>query len=195
MTHRAARRNLTIAFTVLSIAGAAAQEGAQAWYGRLGAKAKDFEPFTAYKGSFQVDLPKGWQLVPSHGGTLFVVAEKTKRDVGAAIILEHMRLQAAIDPSILASFGAELLKDVQTRESGASNFTEQVIGSGDRSLVLIQYDRPSLISGQDHVVQYSIPQGTTLYHMICIAPRDAIEKYRPIFAYVAASFVPVKSGS
>jgi hypothetical protein len=195
MTHRAARRNLTIVFSVLSIAVTAAQQGAQAWYGRLGAKPKDFEPFTAYKGSFQVDLPKGWQLVPSHAGTLFVVAEKTKRDTGAAIILEHMRLQAAVDPSILPSLGAELLKDVQARESGASGFAEQIIGSGDRSLVLIQYDRPAIIRGQEHVVQYSIPQGTMLYHMICIAPRDAIDKYRPIFAYVAASFVPVKSGS
>jgi hypothetical protein len=196
MSHRTARRILAVVLSVLPAVALAGQQGADAWYGQLGAKAKDFEPFTAYKGSFQLDVPKGWQVAPGHAGTLFVVAEKTKRDqAGAAIVLEHMRLQAAVDPSILPSLGAELLKDVQARESRGSGFAQQVISSGGNSLILIQYDRPALGSGQDHVVQYSVVQGTTLYHMICIAPRDAIEKYRPIFAYVAASFIPVKSGS
>lgn len=196
MSHRTVRRILAVVFSALPVIAVAAQQGAEAWYGRLAAKAKDFEPFTAYRGSFQLDLPKGWQVAPGHAGTLVVVVEKTKKDqAGAEILLEHMRLQAAVDPSILPSLGAELLKDVQARESGASGFAQQVINSGGNSLILIQYDRPALGSGQDHVVQYSVVQATTLYHLICIAPREAIEKYRPIFAYVAASFIPVKSGS
>jgi hypothetical protein len=31
-----------------------------------------------------------------------------------------------------------------------------------------------------------------MYHLICIAPTDQIEKYRPLFAHAAASFEPVK---
>jgi hypothetical protein len=181
---------------ILELAPLSAQQGGEQWYGRLAAKSKDFEPLTAYPGSFQIDLPKEWQLVPGHSGTVFTIAEKTKRPrLGAAITLEHIRLQAPVDPSIFPTLAAELLKDVQARDSSGTAFSQQVINAEGRSLILIQYDRPGLSSGQDHVVQYSIPQGTTMYHLFCIAPRDEIEKYRGIFAYTAASFAPVKSGS
>jgi hypothetical protein len=36
-----------------------------------------------------------------------------------------------------------------------------------------------------------MPVGTTLYRLICIAPAAALDKYRPVFAHVAASFAPV----
>jgi hypothetical protein len=196
MSHGPARRIFIIIFSILPLASFAMQQGAEAWYGRMAAKPKDFEPVTAFPGSFQIDVPKEWQLVPGFGGTLFMLAEKTKRgQPGGAIILEHMRLQAAVDPSILPSLGAELLKDVQGRDSAGTGFTQEVITSGGRSLILIQYDRRGLSTGLDHVVQYSVAQGTTIYHLICIAPRDAIDKYRPIFAYTAASFIPVKTAS
>jgi hypothetical protein len=196
MIHKIARRILIVAFSVLPIAALAMQQGAEAWYGRLSAKPKDFEPMTAFPGSFQIDVPKDWQLVPGYSGTIFMLAEKTKRgQPGGAIVLEHMQLQAAVEPSILPSLAAELLKDVQRRDSAGTGFTQEVITSGGRSLILIQYDRRGLSTGQDHVVQYSIPQGTKMYHLICIAPRDAIDRYRPIFAYTAASFIPVSTGS
>ena len=195
MVHRAVRA-FVVVVCVLQLAPLAAQQAAERWYGRLGAKAKDFEPLTAYPGSFQIDLPKEWQLVPGHSGTVFTIVEKTKRPkVGGAIALDHMALQAPVDPAILPTLAAELLKDVQARDSSGTGFSQQVINVEGRSLILIQYDRPGLFSGQDHVVQYSVPQGTTMYHLICIAPRDEIEKYRGIFAYTAASFKPVKSGS
>lgn len=193
MIHSTARRVLIAAFSILSMAALAAQQGAEGWYGRLAAKPKDFEPLTTYSGSFQIDVPKEWQVVAGHTGTLFVIAEKTKKgQLGGAIILEQRGLQAAIEPSTLPFVGADLLKEVQSRESEGRNFTQQVIGSGAKSLILIQYDRRGLSSGLDHIVQYSVPHGTTMYDLICIAPGDAIEKYRPIFAYTAASFTPVR---
>lgn len=196
MTDRTTRLTAVLALSTLILVPLAAQQGSEAWYGRTGAKSKDFEPLKMYASSFKIEVPKNWQLVPGHTGTLFTTTEKTKRSqVGAAMIVQHMRLQAAIDPSILPSLGEELLKDVQLREPSGSGFTQQVLTAGARSLILIHYDRPGLFGAPDHVVQYSMPQGTIMYNLICIAPKAAIEKYRAMFAYAAASFSPVDTGS
>jgi len=45
----------------------------------------------------------------------------------------------------------------------------------------------------DHVAQYSIPIGTVMYRLVCIAPTAMIEKYRPLFSTVAASFKLIKA--
>jgi hypothetical protein len=173
-----------------------AQPRPEDWYGKM-PKVKDFDPPKKFSGTFQIELPKDWQLVPGHTGTVFLVAEKTKRfQAGGAIILEYMSLQAPVEPSFLPAVGAELLKDVQARELGGSGFSQQVIkGADGRSLIMIHYDRPSLEGAKDHVVQYSMPIGTTMYHLICIAPVSEILKYRPIFAYTAASFATVTPGA
>jgi hypothetical protein len=194
MTHRTTRRIVIGVACVVQVTVLAAQ-GGDAWYGRQGAKSKDFDGPKTFSGAFQIELPKDWQLVPGHTGTVFLVAEKKKGGPGAAIALEYMSLQAAVSPSVLPALGAQLLKDVQARELRGSNFTQQVITRSDRSLIMIHYDRPNLIGGQDHIVQYSIPVGTTMYHLICIAPRESIEKYRSTFAYTAASFSAAKPGT
>lgn len=200
---RTTARSLAVVFTCLLAATPLAAQSAsssradqaQAWYGKMG-KPKDFDPPKVFSGTFQIELPKEWQLAPGHTNTVFLVVEKTKRfQPGAAIALEYQSLQAAIDPSILANVGSELLKDVQARELDGTGFTLQVLKAETRSLVLIQYDRPNLSGKKDHVAQYSIPMGRTMYHLICIAPSDELDKYRPMFAYAAASFESVKSGS
>jgi hypothetical protein len=59
-------------------------------------------------------------------------------------------------------------------------------------VILVQYDRPGVSGADDHVAQYSIPIGLVMYRLICIAPAASIEKYKPLFAHVAASFQPAK---
>lgn len=162
------------------------------WYGRM-AKPKDFDPPKVFANAFSIELPKDWQLVPGHTGTVFLVAEKTKRfQAGAAITLEYMRLQAPFDPSLLAALAPIELDDVRRREMAGQTFTmEQKMVDG-RALIVIQYDRPGLSGAPDHVVQYSFPVGQTMYRLICIAPTAEIQKYRPIFAHAAASFTTLK---
>jgi hypothetical protein len=193
-----------IALFILLIAtciGSAAPLGAQppkpeAWYGRM-PKPKDFDAPKTFAGAFQIELPKDWQLVPGHTGTIFLVAQKTKRfQPGGAVILEYMRLQAPVEPSSLPYVAADLLKDVQARELSGSGFSQQVFrGADGRNVIMIHYDRPGLAGGQDHVVQYSIPTGTTMYHLICIAPAGETDRLQPVFAHTAASFATVKPGT
>jgi hypothetical protein len=194
MTRRIALCVLLFAACVVHAAPLCAQPRPQDWYGKL-PKPKDFDAPKKFSGSFQIELPKDWQLGPGHTGTVFLVIEKTKRfEQGAAILLEYQSLQTAVDPSILPAVGTELLKDVQARELEGSAFYQQAIRALDgRFLIMIQYDRPSLAGGgaKDHVVQYSMPIGKTMYHLICIAPAAQVEKYRPIFAHTAASFATV----
>jgi hypothetical protein len=196
MFHRIASCVLLIAACIMQSSPVRAQQPRpEDWYGKM-SKPRDFDAPKTFSGTFQIELPRDWQLVPGHTGTVFLVVEKTKRfQPGAAIILEYMSLQAAVESSFLPSVGDALLKDVQARELGGSGFSQQVIkGADGRSLIMIQYDRPGLDGAKDHVVQYSIPIGTTMYHLICIAPASEILKYRPIFAHTAASFAPVTPG-
>jgi hypothetical protein len=195
MIRRTAPCVLVIAACLMQAAPLRAQPRPEDWYGKM-SKPKDFDAPKTFGGTFQIELPRDWQLVPGHTGTVFLVAERTKRfQAGAAIILEYQSLQAAVEPSSLAFVGVELLNDVKTRELAGSGFSQQVIkGADGRSLIMIQYDRPGLSDAKDHVVQYSIPIATTMYHLICIASTTEIQKYRPIFAYAAASFVPATPG-
>ena len=195
MIRRTAHCLLLITACLMLATPLRAQPRPEDWYGRQ-AKPKDFDAPKTFSGTFQIELPRDWQLVPGHTGTVFLVAEKTKRfQPAAAIILEYQSLPAAVEASFLPSVGSELLKDVQARELGGSGFSQQVIkGADGRSLIMIHYDRPGLDGGKDHVVQYSIPIGTTMYHLICIAPASEIQKDRPIFAHTAASFAPLSRG-
>ena len=192
MIRRSASCVLLIAACLMQAAPLHAQPKAADWYAKM-SKPKDFDPPKKFSGSFQIDLPKDWQLGPGHTGTVFLAVERTKRsETGGAIFLEYMSLQAPVEPSFMTAVGVELLKDVQARELGGSGFSQQVIKAADgRSLIMIHYDRPSLNGAKDHVVQYSMPIGTTMYHLVCIAPVSEIMKYRPIFAHTAASFASV----
>lgn len=192
MRHHRFVRALWAAAAVAAIAGsAAAQQSADPWYGRM-AKPKDFDPPRIFGNIFSIELPKNWQLVPGHTGTIFLMAEKTKHlEAGGAIALEYMRLQAPFDPSLLNALGPIELDDVRRRELAGANFTQQSKMINGRALILIQYDRPGL-SGPDHVVQYSFPVGQTMYRLVCIAPAGDIQKYQSMFAHTAASFTPLK---
>jgi hypothetical protein len=176
---------------LVALAGSAAAQPppADPWYG--GPRPKDFELPRQFGNVFTIELPKNWQFVPGHTGTLFLIAEKTKKsDPAGAIALEYMRLQAAFDPSLLSAVAPIELDDVQRRETAGKAFTMENKVVDGRALILIQYDRPGLFGAPDHVVQYSFPVGQTMYRLICIAPAADVEKYRAIFAHAAASFTP-----
>ncbi|HEY3884306.1 MAG TPA: hypothetical protein VGL62_03810 [Vicinamibacterales bacterium] len=194
MHHYRFVRTLLAAAALAALAGSAAaqQQSADPWYGRM-AKPKDFDPPKVFANTFSIELPKDWQLAPGHTGTVFLVAEKTKRfEAGAVITLEYMRLQAPFDPSLLNALAPIELDDVRRRELAGQTFTLDHKMVGGRALIVIQYDRPGLAGAPDHVVQYSFPIGQTMYRLICIAPTAEIQKYRPIFAHAAASFTPLK---
>jgi hypothetical protein len=195
MIHRAVHGLLTIALCCLSISVGAVKQGSNPWYGRM-AKPRDFDPPKTFANTFSIELPKNWQLVPGHTGTVFLVAQNTKRfESGAAIILEYHSLQAAYDPTLIDALAPIEFTDVKSRELSGSNFTQQVLKEADRSLILIQYDRPSLSGSMDHVVQYWIPTGMTMYVLVCIAPSGDTQKWQPIFAHTAASFTILKPGA
>lgn len=197
MHHHRFVRTILAAAALAAFAGAAVAQppSTDPWYGRM-PKPKDFDPPKVFANTFSIELPKDWQLVPGHTGTIFLVAEKTKRfQAGAAITLEYMRLQAPFDPALLKALGPIELDDVRRRELAGQTFTMESKMVDGRALIVIQYDRPGLSNAPDHVVQYSFPIGQTMYRLICIAPTSDVEKYRPIFAHAAASFTPLKAAA
>jgi hypothetical protein len=194
--------NRTITQIVLSgliaavaIANPAAQGTSDPWYG-LQANAKNIDQPRVFTGTFQIALPKNWHMAPGHTGTIFSIVEDTKKwETGGFVTLEYMRLQAPLDPSVIAAFAERELKEVQNRELSGKQFGVAVKNGQLGPIILLQYDRPGISGTDDHVAQYSIPIGVVMYRLICIAPAASIEKYRPLFAHVAASFQPAKPGS
>jgi hypothetical protein len=180
---------------VIAVANPAAQGTSDPWYG-LQANAKNIDQPRVFTGTFQIALPKNWHMAPGHTGTIFSIVEDTKKwETGGFVTLEYMRLQAPLDPSVIAAFAERELKEVQNRELSGKQFGVAVKNGQLGPIILVQYDRPGISGTDDHVAQYSIPIGVVMYRLICIAPAASIEKYRPVFAHVAASFQPAKPGS
>jgi hypothetical protein len=187
---------------------AGARPGAQAppseWYG-LQANAKNMDPPKVFTGVFQIALPKNWHMAPGHTGTIFSVVEDTKKwETGGLITLEYMQLQGPFetpliaglsDKELIATAGEVELKTVRDRELSGKQFSVSLVARNPRIVFFVQYDRPGISGTDDHVAQYSIPIGLVMYRLICIAPAASIERYRPVFAHVAASFQPAKPGS
>jgi len=189
------RIGLLVFACLIPLAHPGAQGTPDPWFGQQD-KPKNFEALKAFTGAFSIQLPKDWQLAPGHTGTIFSVVEKTKRgETGGLITLEYMSLQAPLEPALVAGVSERELKEVQSRELSGKQFSSAVKTGASGPIIFIQYDRPAL-AGTDHVAQYSMPIGKVMYRLICIAPAPSIDKYKPIFAHVAASFAPVKtSGS
>jgi hypothetical protein len=186
---------LVLACVVPPVHSLAQQTASDPWYGRQ-AKSKDFDAPKEFTGAFSIELPKGWQLGSGHMETLFLLTQRTKNwEAGAVITLEQIRLQLPLDPAIMATVSDREMREAQARDSTGKQFSN-VVKNGDHGpVILVQYDRTGMTGVTDHVAQYSMPVGTTMYRLICIAPAAQIEKYRPIFAHVAASFTSLKAAS
>jgi hypothetical protein len=195
MNRTLARFALFALACLTSLAHPVAQQGAaDPWYGRQ-AKPQNMDPPKEFTGVFRIELPKNWQLAPGHTGTIFSVVEKTKKwETGGLISLEYQRLQIPLDPPMIAGAVTRQLTEVQNRELSGKQFSGVAKSGSLGPFIFIQYDRPGVSAGDDHVAQYEMPVGTTMYRLICIAPKAQIESYRPMFAHVAASFTLMKPG-
>ena len=195
MNRTAARFAFLAIASLIVIANPVAQGPSDPWYG-LQTNPKNIDAPKVFTGVFQIALPKNWHMAPGHTGTIFSIVEDTKKwETGGLITLEYMRLQAPLEPALIAAFGERELKEVQNRELSGKQFNVAVKNGQLGPIILLQYDRPGISGTDDHVAQYSIPIGLVMYRLVCIAPTASVEKYRPMFAHVAASFQPAKAGS
>ena len=187
---------LLLAFASLTtLAHPRAQAPSDPWYG-LQSNPRNLDEHKVFTGAFQIQLPKNWHLAPGYTGTIFSIVENTKKwQTGGVITLEYQRLLAPLEPAMMATAGERFLKDVQDREARGKQFTAAVKTGALGPIVFIQYDRPGISGADDHVAQYLIPIGLVLYRLVCIAPTASIDKYKPMFAHVAASFQPAKATS
>ena len=193
MSRNIARLSLLVLACLVRLEYAGAQEAPDAWYVRQ-SKPKNIASPRLFPGVGTIELPKkDWQLGPGHSGTVFSIVEKNRQSEGGALItLEFMRLSIPLDRDALAGAGKMELEEVQAGELSATQFTSEEKKGEVGPFFLIQYTRPGLSGGTDHVVQYSMPVDTMMYRLVCVAPAAVLDNYRPIFAHVAASFKPVK---
>lgn len=186
-------RSIVLVFACLvSFAHAIAQTTPDPWYARQ-ANPRNIDPPKTFTGGFAIQLPKDWQLAPGYKETIFSVVEKTRRwEAGAVISLQQIRLQAPLEFPLSDPARDATLGELKAREPSGRQFSATVKTGPIGQIILLQYVRPGVSGRDDHVTQYSIPVGTTMYQLMCIAPANGVEKYRPLFAHVAASFTPIK---
>ena len=186
---------LLLATTFLSFQPpVAAQVSPDTWYGGQ-AKPREVsvQPVVFYK-TFSIALPN-WNIAPSHMYTILSAVEKGTQ---GAITLEQTRLNEPMpaDLEVLTAFKDVQLNIVKGVESTGTGFTADVIKGRFGQLIVIQYRRPGVWGGENHVVQYLMPVGRTMYRLICVAPAAEVDKkYKKIFAWVAASFTPLPSAA
>ena len=192
MFRKSAGYGLLLIACLFPVEDGRAQSTPDPWYARQ-VPPRNIDPPKVFTGAFSIELPRNWQLAPGHTGTLFSVVERTDRfQVAGLVTLEYHRLEIPLDPSLMGTVTERLLSEVRARELNGKQFTGTVKTGPLGPFVFIQYLRPGIAGRDDHVVQYSFPVGTTMYKLICIAPAASVEKYRQLFAHVAASFTPVK---
>ncbi len=155
MNRTLARFALFALACLISLAHPVAQQGAaDPWYGRQ-AKPQNMDPPKEFTGVFRIELPKNWQLAPGHTGTIFSVVEKTKKwETGGLISLEYQRLQIPLDPPMIAGAVTRQLSEVQLREASGKQFSSVAKSGSLGPFIFIQYDRPGVSGGDDHVAQY-----------------------------------------
>jgi hypothetical protein len=204
MNRMSPRLCLLVAACLMGGAYARAQDPPDPWLNRH-TKPKDIDEPKVFPDTFSIELPKGWQLAPGFASTVFSAVEKTRLSQdGGLIVLQYQRLQAPLEPDMMTAAAQREMENLQLREASGKGFTSEVKTGPNGPVLVVHYDRPGLIPGRDeHVVQYAVPAGTTFYRLICIAPagdsaapdhKGHAEKYRPLFAYVAASFKPIIAG-
>jgi hypothetical protein len=134
------------------------------------------------------DTPKtDWRSLP--GGVVLLVLTHNKSET--VVRLEQSALRRALAPEDvteeLANIEVDVIREQQPR---AEEFQRRVVAVEGRRVVVVQYRRFGL-KALENVRQYSYFVGSVLYRVVCVAPPAQFAQHEPIFAHVAASFVPV----
>lgn len=179
---------LTVALMIGLLGGVDVLAQGEPWYGRS-PRPKDFVAAVMPWNSLALELPKDWQMVPGRGGILFVAAETTRnKRPGGAIVLEQRKLAFPLSNDDIDDELAELeANETLTADPASSAVSHEVKDIDGRKFILVIHTRPGF-AGTDTVVQYSFVFGDLKFRVIGIAPTAQIDRYRPIFAHVAASF-------
>ena len=172
-------------WALLLASSALAQGPSDPWFMRS-PRPKDFEVPKVALGGFTIELPKEWQLARGFNTFLLIVTEKTKSNLpGASIIVERWQLADSLDVNdMLATY----LRDeyLKKRETTVQTFNQELKDVAGRKIILTRYTREG-VSGQDAVVDYSMPIGKVLYRVTGIAPTSQVSRYQSTFAHVAFS--------
>lgn len=182
---RALAGSAAIAAMLLASAHVLAQTPAP--FGRV-TKPK-FQKLVSPVGSFELEFPnsRDWTILPGPAGAVLVIAESRRGD--ALVVIERLRLRAALAPDEMATAADREAGAVKTREPEATDLRQQVLEIEKRHAIVVQYGRTG-IKGREQVVHYAIPIGEVLYRVICIALDKEAPKYAPIFGHIAASIQP-----
>ena len=70
----------------------------------------------------------------------------------------------------------------------------KLVNAGGRRFVILSYTRQG-VAGTERIRQYSMPSGTDLYRLTCVASASQFARYEPVFAHVAASFTVASGGT
>jgi len=177
------RTVLALPTALLCVVSGAAAAGGQ--FGSGGDRGVSYRVFKDPAGRFEIEYPtRDWRQAPISGSTLVNFA---RTDGQAALSVESFRLADTLAPSEILTMAEIEIQDLKDRQSGARNFTSEILDTKAGRGALIRYSRAGA-KGPDLVMQYSIPVGLDLYRVIAVVPEALAARHEPVVGHMILSF-------
>lgn len=142
-------------------------------------------------GRFTVEFPRDWrwQVIAGAGEPIVTFIQPNNQ---AYVIIEHFHMNEPLAPDEITDFFAEVESDVlRDNQPRATEVDARVFMQANRRVIVLEYRRPGLAGGEtERVRQYSFPVGRDLYRVTCAAVSSQFVRNEPLFAALAASFLP-----
>lgn len=149
----------------------------------------EFQALQDPQGRFSLEYPRrDWQLVPGGGTVRAVVFSIAQREGEAVVVVEHDRLNIALQPEEITDLFAQLEADhLKERNESATKMASTVVERNGGRMAVVEFERKGM-KVAERVRQYSIPVGLDIYRIICSASLPLFQKHEAVFTHVADSF-------
>jgi hypothetical protein len=182
------RRWILVAAMASACGLAPRAESAPAQLSKLGAGSKGtYRVFRDASGRFEIEYPtKDWRLPPSAGTS---VAAFARNDGRATLAIDYSKLAGALARSDIAyqTMKEVQLEELKERRPQATEITSELVETKAGRGALIRYATVGA-TGPERAIQFSVPVGLFLYHIIAIASESVLSKNEEVLLHMIESF-------
>jgi hypothetical protein len=144
--------------------------------------------YQLYKDSanlFEVDYPeRDWRMIPvAVGGN---VAVQFSHKDGAAFMVEHVRMPAALTDGERAAMEDAELDRVRSQERATKDFKTESLETRSGPCVAIRYQQ--IARGPERVVQCTLAVGVDLFRLYGVMPERLLAQLEPVAVHMIGSF-------
>jgi hypothetical protein len=142
--------------------------------------------FTDPSRRYSIEFPKDWRFSMIYGASE-PIATFVQGKAEAAVVVERARLRQRLEARDVTDVFAQIEADVvKENQPGATDVAAKLTREEGRPIVVIDYTRETL-GGRQRVRQYSIPAGTDLYRITCMAQLNTFARHEAVMAAMVST--------